>query len=99
MYRSSYNGPRKMFSGSRTGGRGGSRRGYGGHDDLTRAMGRMSLGSSAGIKIPRLSSFTFGPAEEAIAGGSVEVDERIGRAEDIPQDFRTASAYLMVRST
>ena len=98
MYRSSYNGPRTTFSGSRRGSRGGSRRGYGGHDDLTRAMGRMSLGSSADVKIPPLSSFTFGTAEDAVAGRSVEAGERIGRAEDIPLKFPTTSAYLKVRS-
>lgn len=64
------------YSGSRRGGRGGFRRGYGGaQDDLTGAMGRMSL-TVPTVKIPPLSSFSFGPPEQrvAVAGYAVEID-------------------------
>lgn len=60
-------------------------------------MGSMSFGATTELKmrIPPLSSFTFGG--EPVAGASVEVDERIGQAEDIPLNYHTPSAYLMVR--
>ena len=79
--------------------RGRLRRGHGGHDDRTRAVGRMPSGPSAQteLRIPPLSSFTFGSAEEAVAGGSIEVGERIGHADDIPLNYSRPSAYLKVR--
>eukprot|EP00903_Cladosiphon_okamuranus_P010260 g9714.t1 len=80
------------FSGSRNGARGGFRRGHRGDDDFVRAMGRMSFRHTAELKIPPLSSFTFGG--EPVAGESVEIGDSIGRAEDIPLNFNQPSAYL-----
>lgn len=96
MYnRRSNNGSRTTFSGSRRGGRGGFQRGYG-QDDLTSALGRMSVGSTR-LKIPPLSAFEFDSL--AVAGRAVEIGERVAQAEDIPINYDTSSAYLMVWKT
>lgn len=95
-HRSNY-GSRYTHSGSRRGGRGGFQRRAYGHDDLTRAMGRMSFGTTAQIDIPSLSVFAFGSPMLAVAGDAVEIGEGVAQAEDIPTNYSTASAYLKVQ--
>lgn len=87
------------FSGSRQGGRSSFHRGYGGaEDDLVEAMGRVFV-TNPTMKIPPLSSFSFGPRDRrvAVAGDAVVIGERVPQAEDIPTNYPSPSAYLKVK--
>ncbi|CAM9344675.1 unnamed protein product [Ectocarpus sp. 12 AP-2014] len=88
-HRRATNRSRSSFSASRTAARSAYRRG---DDDLTRAMGRMSVRATSNIRIPPLSAFSSGAV--AVAGSAVRVGECIPPAEDIPTNFRTPTAYL-----
>ncbi|CAB1103224.1 unnamed protein product [Ectocarpus sp. CCAP 1310/34] len=88
-HRRSTNRSRSSFSASRTAARTAYHRG---DDDLTRAMGRMSVRATSNIRIPPLSAFSSGAV--AVAGSAVRVGECIPRAESIPTNFRTPTAYL-----
>lgn len=95
MYRRSSNDSRFSNSAARRG-RGQGFRGGDGHYDLTRAMGRLSMGTATQIWVPPLSAFAPGGNEVC---NDAKIKEAVPRAASIPTEYSSTSAYLKVNCT